>query len=69
MNSLIITICTRRPLAESKDSGLFFFLDGHRCTDRDDWFEQGMLVVLRSSSHSDEVVKAFIGELIKQSNR
>ena len=40
-----------------------------RCTYRDDWFEQGMLVVLRSSSHSDEVVKAFIGELIKQSNR
>ena len=40
-----------------------------RCTDRDDWFEQGMLVVLRSSSHSDEVVKVFIGELIKQSNR
>ena len=40
-----------------------------RCTDRDDWFEQGMLAVLHSSSHSDEVVKAFIGELIKQSNR
>lgn len=40
-----------------------------RCTDRDDWFEQGMLAVLCRSSLSDEVVKAFVGELIKQSNR